>query len=717
MKATERGGICPMCGLISFGDLSTHIQTDHKISDVDANTLSILKLKSGGYTDYPVGIKEPATQEQVDIVLAKALESKYEIHEAETLQDIIDSNHECWVCDTEIPTGNKYCQYHCEHPSNEFNDFIGKCGSCGKQLNVNIMLAEVKQDDYTDDIELDCPEYNSLNEVINSGSNQTCCICGKDFVLVNGQDGVFSQGLGTHDTDGNEILRNEGEQCLAHKKCLIQKGLIKESKASQYEKWINDEFEGADGFTVYSKKFIKNHKHNFPNSDSRHIYCKDPKCDAMMINESRASEFENNIGKKVSSSHGGWYGRSGEYIPADGYDKYFENTKEFGHDDLTDYHTKCKLCGINITQFDDYDHKELVDHIDQIHPDVKVSGESYANEDYDEDGYDKDNILSGRSVADYLKDYGISRADAKKVAKYADMDLKDLIQTGNFDEAHYHMKEDEHDAMSIYESYTKEATPYPDPVCNICDRVIFNSYGDDDFETISSHIVKHYNSVHPKSLDVLMNQLTQQQKLHFGESKSNEDYDNSGYDDDGYDKYGYDKYGWNRDGRDDDGYDIDGLNKDGYNRSGYDRDGRVQYGYNKYAYDRYGLDRDGKKKGESKSNEDSLVKIEDDGKKITQLDTWENQNIAERRTTINAYLRRKQNAWGEKYIDEKHTGMTHYVDYGFTDNEWNLFSEDTKNSLRRHLSKNNESLANEDYDEYGYNLDGYDRRGNKTSKR
>ena len=647
MKATERGGICPMCGLISFGDLSTHIQTDHKISDVDANTLSILKLKSGGYTDYPVGIKEPATQEQVDIVLAKALESKYEIHEAETLQDIIDSNHECWVCDTEIPTGNKYCQYHCEHPSNEFNDFIGKCGSCGKQLNVNIMLAEVKQDDYTDDIELDCPEYNSLNEVINSGSNQTCCICGKDFVLVNGQDGVFSQGLGTHDTDGNEILRNEGEQCLAHKKCLIQKGLIKESKASQYEKWINDEFEGADGFTVYSKKFIKNHKHNFPNSDSRHIYCKDPKCDAMMINESRASEdydnsgydkdgfdkygygkyghnnngfdkygydlngfdkdgfdrdgynrsgykrsgydkdgydrygydtygygkdvkpreskasedydeygvdeyghdkngydedgyhkdgyndsgfdrfgydkdgynrngrdingynrngrdkdgydedgydslgyykdgydkdgyveihggydrdgydkdgrnkrgydkdgydedgkkrgeskasestgdlfkcpyckyktsdddkmqyhredhdltaslvadfmkyemeskaseFENNIGKKVSSSHGGWYGRSGEYIPADGYDKYFENTKEFGHDDLTDYHTKCKLCGINITQFDDYDHKELVDHIDQIHPDVKVSGESYANEDYDEYGYNLD---------------------------------------------------------------------------------------------------------------------------------------------------------------------------------------------------------------------------------------------------------------------------------------------------------------------------------------
>ena len=140
MKATERGGICPMCGLISFGDLSTHIQTDHKISDVDANTLSILKLKSGGYTDYPVGIKEPATQEQVDIVLAKALESKYEIHEAETLQDIIDSNHECWVCDTEIPTGNKYCQYHCEHPSNEFNDFIGKCVSCGKQLNVNIIF-------------------------------------------------------------------------------------------------------------------------------------------------------------------------------------------------------------------------------------------------------------------------------------------------------------------------------------------------------------------------------------------------------------------------------------------------------------------------------------------------------------------------------------------------------------------------------------------------
>ena len=55
---------------------------------------------------------------------------------------------------------------------------------------------------------------------------QTCCVCGKDFTLANFQNGVFSQGLGTHDTEGNEIMRNEREQNLAHTKCLLAKGLV-----------------------------------------------------------------------------------------------------------------------------------------------------------------------------------------------------------------------------------------------------------------------------------------------------------------------------------------------------------------------------------------------------------------------------------------------------------------------------------------------------------
>ena len=149
-----------------------------------------------------------------------------------------------------------------------------------------------------------------------------------------------------------------------------------------------------------------------------------------------------------------------------------------------------------------------------------------------------------------------------------------------------------------------------------------------------------------------------------------------------------------------DGYDENGYDRDGYDRYGYDKDGYGKDGVDHYRIDS-GYYPDRKKRGESKSNEVDFETMHNAEKWWDKefvpfgSKTWENQNIAERRTTINAYLRRKQNAWGEKYIDEKHTGMTHYVDYGFTDNEWNLFSEDTKNALRIQLRKNNESIANE----------------------
>jgi hypothetical protein len=82
-----------------------------------------------------------------DIAKAKSLESKYEIHETDTLKDLIDSNHECWSCGTAIPVGKKYCQIHCGHPADEFNDFTGKCESCDKSLNINMMMtmAEAKE--------------------------------------------------------------------------------------------------------------------------------------------------------------------------------------------------------------------------------------------------------------------------------------------------------------------------------------------------------------------------------------------------------------------------------------------------------------------------------------------------------------------------------------------------------------------------------------------
>ena len=67
---------------------------------------------------------------------------------------------------------------------------------------------------------------SKANEEIGFTPEQTCCVCGKDFTLANFQNGVFSQGLGTHDTEGNKIMRNEREQCLAHTKCLLAKGLV-----------------------------------------------------------------------------------------------------------------------------------------------------------------------------------------------------------------------------------------------------------------------------------------------------------------------------------------------------------------------------------------------------------------------------------------------------------------------------------------------------------
>ena len=180
-----------------------------------------------------------------------------------------------------------------------------------------------------------------------------------------------------------------------------------------------------------------------------------------------------------------------------------------------------------------------------------MKDESKASEDYDEngygsDGYDRDGYnRDGYNKRGYYKDgynddgydnYGYDKDGYDSIgydSNGRDKDGYNISMGAGFDR----------DGNRRGESYTKEATPYPDPVCNVCDRVIFNSYGDDDFETISSHIVKHYNSVHPKSLDVLMNQLTQQQKLHFGFSKSNEDYDRDGYDRDGYDRDGYNKRG------------------------------------------------------------------------------------------------------------------------------------------------------------------------------
>ena len=76
-----------------------------------------------------------------DISEAKSKELNY-FHKSneDFADDIIESNKNCWSCHTEIPVGKKYCEIHCDHPADEFDSFTGQCEGCGKSLNVNMMM-------------------------------------------------------------------------------------------------------------------------------------------------------------------------------------------------------------------------------------------------------------------------------------------------------------------------------------------------------------------------------------------------------------------------------------------------------------------------------------------------------------------------------------------------------------------------------------------------
>ena len=61
-----------------------------------------------------------------------------------------------------------------------------------------------------------------------------------------------------------------------------------------------------------------------------------------------------------------------------------------------------------------------------------------------------ESILAGRSIEEYLQEYGMTRAEGEQVAEYAGMDLKELIEIGNFDEARHHRVQDM-DVSYMYE--------------------------------------------------------------------------------------------------------------------------------------------------------------------------------------------------------------------------------------------------------------------------
>lgn len=109
-------------------------------------------------------------------------------------------------------------------------------------LNQQYALGEITGDEYMklngkayDRYEDTVRKYSKAREHIANGKDQTCCICNNKFTLVNDNtEGIFGGGLGDYDTNGNEILRNDSLQCLAHKKCLEQSGQIHDKIGESY---------------------------------------------------------------------------------------------------------------------------------------------------------------------------------------------------------------------------------------------------------------------------------------------------------------------------------------------------------------------------------------------------------------------------------------------------------------------------------------------------
>ena len=118
--------------------------------------------------------------------------------------------------------------------------------------------------------------------------------------------------------------------------------------------------------------------------------------------------------------------------------------------------------------------------------------------------------------------------------------------------------------------------------------------------------------------------------------------------------------------------------------------------------------------GESKANEDSLVKIEDDGKKITTLDEWEGESLASEIVSYNkdvndvwdvweggAYQSGSEDDWinyAEKngideedasykwYKEENNESYSNEGPFNFTDTEWESFPKETQNQITDELT-------------------------------
>ena len=173
----------------------------------------------------------------------------------------------------------------------------------------------------------------------------------------------------------------------------------------------------------------------------------------------------------------------------------------------------------NAGLYDNKEFKEGGDHLEDplAKEDFEVSfygGEARASE----------SILAGRSIEEYLQEYGMTRAEGEQVAEYAGMDLKELIEIGNFDEARHHRAQDM-DVSYMYES--KASEDFNKFRCSNC------SYQTSDQDEATKH--KNENNGH--DIEIYgKGEFGDSGTNQYKESKANEDQHTDAWDE----KYGQD---------------------------------------------------------------------------------------------------------------------------------------------------------------------------------
>ena len=163
--------------------------------------------------------------------------------------------------------------------------------------------------------------------------------------------------------------------------------------------------------------------------------------------------------------------------------KASEGSEDVYNYEYVDDKVVCKNCGMKFDNAID-DARAMKDH-SEIHESL-YDKEAYAHEDdldtlmWDNENPDdkgkqwkdkkgkkqeskaSESILAGRSIEEYLQEYGMTREEGEQVAEYAGMDLKELIEIGNFDEARHHRVQDMDVSYMYEESKASEDITFAD---------------------------------------------------------------------------------------------------------------------------------------------------------------------------------------------------------------------------------------------------------------